>query len=58
MFVMFYICYKSKKEKPLEIAIQECMYYTIFSVHSLLQYNVSVTFTKFLYMDMTIALNH
>ena len=32
------------------------MYYTLFSVHSLLQYIVSVTYTKFLYMDMTIAL--
>ena len=32
------------------------MYFTIFSVHSLLQYIVSVTYTKLLYMDMTIAL--
>ena len=38
------------------MTIQECVYYTIFSVHSLLQYIVSVTYTKFLYMDMTIAL--
>ena len=38
------------------MAIHECVYYTIFSVHSLLQYIVSVTYTKFLYMDMTIAL--
>ena len=38
------------------MAIQECVYYTIFSVHSLLQYIVSVTYTKFLYMDVTIAL--
>ena len=38
------------------MTIQNCVYYTIFSVHSLLQYNVSVTYTKFLYMDMTIAL--
>ena len=38
------------------MTIQECMYYTLFSVHSLLQYIVSVTYTKFLYMDMTIAL--
>ena len=40
------------------MAIQECVYYTIFSVlvHSLLQYIVSETYTKFLYMDMTIAL--
>ena len=41
---------------PTEMAIQECVYYTIFSVHSLLQYIVSVTYTKFLYMDMMIAL--
>ena len=34
----------------------KCAYYTIFSLHSLLQYIVSVTYTKFLYMDMTIAL--
>ena len=33
------------------MTIQECVYYIIFSVHS-----VSVTYTKFLYMDMTIAL--
>ena len=32
------------------------VYYTIFSVHYLLQYIVSVTYTKFLFMDMTIAL--
>ena len=38
------------------MTIQESEYYTIFSVHSLLQYIVSVTYTKFLYMDMTIAL--
>ena len=37
------------------MTIQECVYYTIFSVHSLLQYIVSVTYTKFLYMGMTIA---
>ena len=41
---------------PAEKAIQECVYYTFFSVHSLLQYIVSVTDTKFLYMDMTMAL--
>ena len=41
---------------PPEMTIQECVYYTIFSVHSLLQYIVSVTYTKFLYMDMAIAL--
>ena len=38
------------------MTIQECVYYTIFSVHSLLLYIVSVTYTKFLYMDMRIAL--
>ena len=38
------------------MTIQECVYYTIFSVHSMLQYIVSVAYTKFLYMDMTIAL--
>ena len=41
---------------PPEMTIQEWVYYTIFSVHSLLQYIVSVTYTKFLYMDMAIAL--
>ena len=41
---------------PPELTIQECVYYTIFSEHSLLQYTVPVTYTKFLYMDMTIAL--
>ena len=38
------------------MTIQECVYYTTFSVHSLLQFIVHVTYTKFLYMDMTIAL--
>ena len=38
------------------MTIQECVYYTIFSVHSLLQYIVSITNTKFLYMNKTIAL--
>ena len=38
------------------MTVQECMYYSIFSVHSLLQYIVSVTYTKFLFMDMAIAL--
>ena len=38
------------------MTIRECMYYSIFSLHSLLQYIVPVTYTKFLYMDMTIAL--
>ena len=36
------------------MTIQECVYYTIFSVHSLLQYIVSETYSKFLYTDMTI----
>ena len=44
------------KNIPLEMTIQEILYCTMFSVHSLLQYFVSVTFTKVLYMDMTIAL--
>ena len=35
---------------------QECVYFTIFSVNYLLQYIVSVTYTKLLYMGMTIAL--
>ena len=38
------------------MTIQECVYFTIFIVHSLLQYSVSETYTKFLHMDMTIAL--
>ena len=38
------------------MTIQESVYYTIFSVHSLLQCIVSVIYTKFLYIDMTIAL--
>ena len=38
------------------MTIQECVYYTLFSVDSLLQYIVYVTYTKFLYMDMTIAI--
>ena len=45
-----------RKNIPPEKTIQECVYYTIFSVLSLLQYIVSVTFTKILYMDMTMAL--
>ena len=45
-----------RKNIPPEMTIQECLYYTIFSVHSLLQCIVSVIFTKFLHMDMTIAL--
>ena len=38
------------------MTIPECVYYTIFSVYSLLQYIVSVTYTKIFYIDMTIAL--
>ena len=38
------------------MTIPECVYYTVFSVHSMLQYIVYVTYTKFLYVDMTIAL--
>ena len=38
------------------MTIQECVNYAIFSVHSMLQYIVSVAYTKVLYMDMTIAL--
>ena len=41
---------------PPKMTIQECVYYTIFSVHSLPQYIVAVAYTKFLYMDMTIHL--
>ena len=56
MFVRFYIFYKLKKNIPPEMAIQECKYIAILSVHSLLQYIVSVTYTKFLFLDMTKAL--
>ena len=45
-----------RKNIPPEMTIHECVYYAIFSVHSLLQYIESVTYTKFLYMGMTIAL--
>ena len=45
-----------RKNIPPEMTIQECACYTIFSVHSLLQYNIPVTYTKFLYMDMMIVL--
>ena len=55
MFIMVYICYKLKKEHTTWVTIQDCVYHTIFSVHSLLQYIVPVTYTKFLYIDMTIA---
>ena len=47
-----------RKNIPPEMTIQECVYYTIFSVHSLLQYIVSVTCTKFLYMDSQYAFKH
>ena len=57
MFVIFYIFFTNQRKNiPPEMSIQECVYYTIFSVHSLLLYIVSVTYTKFLYIDMTIAL--
>ena len=56
MFVIFTFVTNQRKNIPPEMIIQECVYYTIFSVHSLLQYIVSVTYTKFLYMDLTIAL--
>ena len=47
---MLYICYKSKEERiPPEMTIQECVYYTIFYVHSLLLYIVPVNYTKLLY---------
>ena len=52
----FTIVTNQRKNIPPEMAIQECVYYTLFSVHSLLQYIVSATYTKFLYIDMTIAL--
>ena len=38
------------------MTIQEWVYCPFFSVHSLLHYIVSVTYTKFLYIDMTIVL--
>ena len=52
---MFYIFTNQRKNFPPEMTIKDCVYYTIFRLHSLLQYVVSVTYTKFLYMDMTIA---
>ena len=45
-----------RKNTPPEMTIKERVYYTIFSVQSLLQYVLSVTYTKFLDMDMTIVL--
>ena len=56
MFAMFTFVKNQRKNIPFEMTIQECVYYTFFSVHSLLQYIVSVTYTKFLYMNMMIAL--
>ena len=53
MFVMFYICYISKKEHT---TWNDNSGMRVLHVHSLLQYIVSVTYTKFLYMGMTIAL--
>ena len=37
------------------MTIPECVYYTVLSVHSILQYIVSATYTKFLYMGTTIT---
>ena len=37
------------------MTILERVYYTIASVHSLLHYIVSLTYTKFVYMDMATA---
>ena len=56
MFVIFYIFTNQRKNTPPEMAIQECVHYTLFCVHSLLQNVVSLTYTEFLYMDMTIVL--
>ena len=56
MIVMIYICYKSKKEHTTWNDNSGMRVLHIFSVHSLLQYVVSVTYTKFLYIDMAIAL--
>ena len=56
MFVIFTFVTNQRKNIPPEMTIQECVYYIIFSVHSLLQYIAYLTYTKFLYMDKTIAL--
>ena len=45
-----------RKNISPEMTIPVCVYYTIFSVHCQLHNIVSVTYTKFLYMDMTRAL--
>ena len=55
---MFYIFYKSKKERTTWNDNSWMRVLHNFSVHSLLQYIESVTYTNFLYMDMMIALNH
>ena len=55
MFVMFYICYKSKKEHTTWNDNSWMRVLHNFQ-HSLLQYIASLTYTKFLYMDMTISL--
>ena len=56
MFIMFSFDKSQTKNIPLEKTIQENVHYIICSVHFLLQYTVSVTYTNFSYMDMTIAL--
>ena len=56
MFIFFTFVTNQRKNIHPEMTIQECVYYKIFSVYSLLQYIVSVAYTKFLYMGMTIAL--
>ena len=56
MFVMFYICYKSKKEHTTWNDNSGMRVLHNFQCTFLLQYIVSATYTKFLYMDMTIAL--
>ena len=56
MFVMFYICYKSKKEHTTWNDNSGMRVLHNFQCTFLLQYIVPVTYTKFLYMDMTIAL--
>ena len=44
-----------RKNIPPEMTIQECAYCIIFSVRSLLQFIVSVTYTEFLYIEITIV---
>ena len=51
---MFYIFFTNQRKNiPHEMSIQGCVYNTIFSEHALLKCIVSVTYTKFIYMDMT-----